>query len=107
MLVEPAFLTGADEARVSPGSLPEVFREVHDFFAPLESRDSEVLYVFGLMAHLFPWVLGDVKEWETRSAKYRTAYRNLVPDGLRPDVFAGRGFYGHYFRGQADVKAGY
>ncbi|HEY2028900.1 MAG TPA: hypothetical protein VGH20_06795 [Myxococcales bacterium] len=107
ILVEPPFLTGADEARVAPESLAGVFREVHDFLAPLESRDAELLYVFGLMAHLFPWVVGDVKEWETRSAEYRTAYRKLAPDGVRPDVFEGRGFYGHYFRGQAAVKGGY
>jgi hypothetical protein len=107
MMVEPPFLTGVDRTRIPQESLPGLFREVHDFLAPLESQDMEALYVFGLMAHLFPWVLGDEREWETRSAEYRTAYRKLAPDGVRPDVFVGRGFYGDYFRHQAAGRNGY
>jgi hypothetical protein len=107
MIVEPLFVTGLDKARVAQGTLPDVFREVHDFFAPPEGQDPEVLYVFGLMAYLFPWALGDEKEWEARSAEYRTVYRKLAPDGMRPDVFLGRGFYGDYFQHQAAAKDGY
>jgi len=107
MLVEPPFLTGLDEERVTSASLTDMFREVHDFFSPSESSDAEILYVFGLMACLVPWVVGDVTEWEARSAEYRMAYRRLAPSGLDPDVFTGRGFYGDYFRGQAAVKGGF
>jgi hypothetical protein len=73
----------------------------------VQRSDAEMLYVFGLMAHVFPWVLGDKKTWETRSRQYRVAYRKLEPEGIRPEAFAGRGFYGDYFADQARVKDGY
>jgi hypothetical protein len=107
LLVEPPFLTGLQEARMPSSSLAEVFREVHDYFAPEQHNDAETLYVFGLMAHLFPGGLGDEGTWEARSGQYRIAYRKLLPDGIRPEVFAARGFYGDYFAGQARVKGGY
>jgi hypothetical protein len=108
MLLEPPSLTGLEETRILSSSLPEVFREVHDYFVPQQQcDDAEVLYVFGLMAHLFPWVLGDGKAWEARRRDYRVAYRRLEPEGLRPEVFASRGFYGAYFAGQAHLKDGY
>jgi hypothetical protein len=34
-------------------------------------------------------------------------YRKLEPEGIRPETFAARGFYGDYFAGQARVKGGY
>lgn len=107
MLVEPPFLTGLEEARMPSSPLAEVFREVHDYFAPGQHSDAETLYVFGLMAHLFPSVLGDETTWEARSRQYRIAYRKLQPDGIRPEVFAARGFYGNYFAEQALVKGDY
>ena len=63
----------------------------------------------GLMAHLVPWLLGadGVDEWTARSEAYRRRYRQLMPSGIDPKVFAGRGAYGEYFGGQAAVKDGY
>jgi len=99
MLAEPPFLTRASEAVVP--SLPAVFSEVHDYLLPRADDDAEVLYVFGLMADLFPWVLGGEHTWEARAQTYLRKYRTIEPAGLRPEVFAGRGFYGDYFAGHA------
>jgi hypothetical protein len=71
------------------------------------TTDAEALYVVGLMAHLAPWLLGREDEWTARSEAYRSRYRQLLPNGIDPDVFNGRGAYGDYFRGQARVADGY
>ena len=109
LMVEPPFLTGLDETRVSSEELAAVFREVHDWLLPdaTATQDAEVLYVTGLMASLAPWLLGDSEEWTRRSEAYRTRYRELMPSGLDPQVFEGRGAYGEYFSSQAGVKRGY
>jgi hypothetical protein len=80
---------------------------VHDYFRPSIKSDAEMLYVVGLMANLFPYLLGDEPEWESIAAEYQQSYRALVPEGLSPSVFAGRGAYGDYFAGQTSVVGGY
>ena len=109
LMVEPSFLTGFDETRVSSEELAAVFHEVHDWLLPdgIGTQDAEALYAVGLMAALSPWLLGDIEEWTRRSEAYRNRYRELLPHGLDPEVFDGRGAYGEYFGSQAAVKGGY
>ncbi len=107
MLVEPPFLTGLDESRVSPDELSSLFNAIHESFVIANLDDAEVLYTTGLAAHLFPWALGDIATWERRGAEYRKRYRALAPSGLDPSLFAGRGAYGDYFARQARVEGGY
>jgi hypothetical protein len=107
LLIEPAHLTGLDEGRVPSAELVATFNEVHDHMAPAKRDDAELLYVVGLMSHLAPWLLGDIATWESRSRDYWSIYRRLVPNGLNPNGFAGRGAYGDYFGRQARVTDGY
>ena len=107
LLFEPPLLPGLDATRVAEGELRAVFNEVHDVVMLTSATDAETLYVVGLMAHLTPWLLGPEDEWTSRSKSYRLRYRRLVPDGIEPKIFEGRGAYGRYFRHQAAVKHGY
>jgi hypothetical protein len=105
--MEPEHLTGFTNDSASLEELRLVFNEVHNFVRPEIERDSEMLYVVGLMANLAPWLLGDYDEWEPRSTEYRRLYRALKPNGINPAIFDGRGAYGEYFQGQARVVGGY
>jgi hypothetical protein len=107
LLIEPGCITGLESTDPICDRLQRAFNEVHNHFSVLLSRDAEMLYVVGLMAHLSPWLLGDNDEWEVRSANYRLLYRKLAPSGIDPQIFAGRGYYGHYFYGQAGIRNGY
>jgi hypothetical protein len=107
LLFEPPCLTGLDAARVRSEDLAVLFSEVHDYFKPTIASDAEMLYAVGLMAHLFPWVLGDESTWEAVARDYRVRYRQLAPQGLSPEMFSGRGAYGDYFGGQSTVRNGY
>lgn len=107
LLLEPEHLTGLVRQRLPAGELEAVFNTVHDFMAPAESGDAELLYVTGLMAHLAPWLLGDHTTWEQRSHQYRQLYRSLEPDGINPAVFDELSYYGAYFASQAGVAGGY
>ena len=106
--LEPSHLTGLDRTTIAGSELDGIFQDVYATFADEIVDDAETLYVVGLMAHLSPWLLGeDVPTWEARSKKFRKRYRELLPDGISPDRFAGRGAYGDYFAGQAAVEDGY
>lgn len=70
-------------------------------------EDVEALYVAGLAARLCPWALGEASLWIARSEAYRDRYRQLMPDGISPAAFQGRGAYGDYLAGQARVAGGY
>jgi hypothetical protein len=107
--IEPAHLTGLDEQRLVEGELVAIINEVHDWVLPngAASDDIEALYVAGLPAQMFPWVLGDNGLWTARSIAYRSRYRQLAPDGLDPAVFEGRGAYGDYYGGQLQVVGGF
>jgi len=109
LYIEPAHLTGLDEARIPTDSLAAVFHAAHDWLLPTgeDTEDAEALYVAGLAAHLVPWALGDTSLWTARSEAYRVRYRQLAPDGLSPAIFEGRGAYGDYYAGQARVAGGY
>jgi len=106
--VEPPHLTGLDEALRSSLDLPSVFHTIYDTFADGILEDPECLFIVGLMASLTPWLLGgDVHEWESRSIVFREHYRALLPHGLPPAYFDGRGAYGDYFAGQVVVPGGF
>jgi hypothetical protein len=106
--LEPAHLTGLSESAKQSAQLPELFHEIYETFADGILDDVECLYVVGLMAQLTPWLLGEtVNAWEARSKEFRTRYRTLVPKGLTPAVFEGRGAYGDYFAGQVAVVGGF
>ena len=107
LMLEPSHLTGLNEASPDARDLARVFGEAHDALAPSTSADPELLFVFGLMAQLSPWLLGETATWEALSVRYRQTYRELLPNGIAPEVFANRGAYGEYFDGQARVKGGY
>ena len=114
-MCEPAYLTGFETQEGSSYMLKDglsdelrtIFQKVHDCFRPSISQDPEMLYVVGLMAHLFPYLLGDCFEWDARSIEYRKRYRTLRPDGISPGLFKGRGAYGDHFAYQAKGKNGY
>lgn len=103
LIIEPEHLTGFADSRGSADMLARVFRATHDCLLPDgdASRDSEALYVTGLAAQMFPWALGDEGAWMHRATRYRARYRELLPTGISPSVFEGRGAYGEYFAGQA------
>jgi hypothetical protein len=106
--LEPPHLTGFDETVVPSARLPEVFSAVYETLAGSILDDAEALYVVGLIAQLTPWLLGgDPESWEALSQEFRAQYRALVPEGLEPSTFEGRGAYGDYFAGQVQVPGGF
>ena len=106
--IEPSHLTGLDKTTIASSELDGIFQDVYTTFAEEIADDAETLYVVGLMAHLSPWLLGeDVPTWEVRSKDFQMRYRELLPDGISPGCFKGRGAYGDYFAGQAAVEGGY
>lgn len=106
--LEPPHLTGLDETIFPSARLPGVFSAVYETFSESILDDAEALYVVGLIAQLTPWLLGgDHEVWEARSRDFRVRYRALVPDGLTPSTFEGRGAYGDYFAGQVQVPGGF
>jgi hypothetical protein len=106
--LEPRHLTGYSEAVAPSSALPQLFHDVYATFEDEIEDDPECLYVVGLMARLTPWILGeDVGTWEARSAAFRVRYRELLPNGLAPTVFEGRGAYGKYFASQVAVPGGF
>ena len=106
-LVEPDFITGFEGSDKVFESLRVTFNDVYSEMAPSCAGDAEFLWVVGLMAHLFPWVLGKPEEWERVAAEFQAKYRSLAPQGLDPSRFAHRGAYGLYFGRQAAVIGGY
>jgi len=106
--LEPPHLTGWDEASSPSPQLSGLFSAVYETFADSLLDDPEVLYVVGLIAQLTPWLLGgDVGVWDIRSRNFRSRYRALLPEGLSPSYFEGRGAYGDYFADQVQVSGGF
>lgn len=107
-LCEPLGLTGmgnvlayTNENWHLADDLQTTFNEVHDYFRASIQDDAEMLYVVGLMAQLFPYMLGDENEWEAVSKAYRKRYRELLPNGIDPNTFRNRSAFGYYFEHQA------
>ncbi len=71
------------------------FKEVLEYVLPIIENDAEMLYIVGLGA------------WIARSEEYRRRYRELYPNGIEPNIFLNRGYYGEYYFGQASVEGGY
>ncbi len=107
LLCEPPHQTGLHERPVPSSALSAVFREVHEHFRPNIAADAEMLYAVGLMAHLFPYLLGDEAEFGALARDYRSLYRFLAPRGISSEVFTNRGAYGNYFAGQSQMAGGY
>jgi hypothetical protein len=106
--VEPPFLTGFNESATPGGSLALLFHDIYETFAGEILDDVECLCVVGLMASIAPWALGgDAAMWEARSETFKKRYRILLPEGLSPVHFEGRGAYGDYFSGQVAVPGGF
>jgi hypothetical protein len=109
---EPEHITGFSnswEERMQE-MLP-VFAAVHAYFEPEIHKDAEMLFVVGLIADMY-WFMLDkdvsvAKVWEERGKNYRKQYRALAPNGIDPSIFLNRGAYGDYFAGQAKVDGGY
>jgi hypothetical protein len=91
--------------------LIQTLNEVHVYFEPQIRQDAEMLYVVGVAAHMFWFMLEDDLEdarvWEKRAEDYHKHYRALLPNGIDPTVFHNRGAYGEYYAGQANVADGY
>ncbi len=60
-LAEPVHITGFDISDTLTDELRETFNLVHTYIQPSITTDAEMLYVVGLMAHLFPYLLDDTK----------------------------------------------
>ena len=106
-LIEPEHLTGFFVTEDLRQELNQLLNEVHDYFELQIYKDAEILYVFGLMAHMFWFMLEDNSIWEKRSIEYRQRYRALAPNGIDPEIFRNRGAYGAYYAGQAKIEGGY
>ena len=106
-LIEPRQYTNFMETDAERSELNEVLFEVHEFFAPTIKDDVEMLYVVGVMAHMFWFMFEHDRYWEQVSKDYHARYRELAPDGIDPTIFDGRGYYGEYYGGQARVENGY
>lgn len=107
LLCEPPQLTGLHETCTPPADPATVWHEVHTKFAGRIRRDAEMAYAIGLMAHLFPYLLGDEADLRELSREYRALYRSLAPDGASTSWFAERGAYGEYFRHQTSADGGF
>lgn len=93
---DPPFVTGLSE---DPNAVP-LWHETFSYLGGEGSTDAEVLYVSGIMAELFPWVLGDEAEWVKRGTYMQARAKELQPAGLPLTLFHDRGEYGEYFAHQ-------
>ena len=107
--VEPPFLTGLQRVDLPVDAIAAtVSRRLRHVQGRCVLDDAGSLFIVGLMAQLAPWALGeDASTWNSRSATFRARYRKLLPGGLSPTAFAGRGASGEYFAGQVTVPGGF
>ena len=98
---EPPWLTGLDESRVPESDRQRSFQDAHEYLRVDQAQDPELLYVFGLMATLFPYVLGDESTWKSRGEAYLAKHRVVAPRGADPNIFLDRGAFGAYFHHHA------
>lgn len=96
---DPPWVTGMAE---DPREV-ELWHEIFAHFGGEGSSDAEFLHVAGLMALLFPYVLGDEEAWEAAAERVKVRSLQLRPEGFPPELFEGRGGYGRYFAHQARV----
>jgi len=83
-----------------------LWREGFDAMGDEASTDAEFLFVAGLMAEIFPYVLGGEREWATRGSDMKSRAMKVQASSLPLSTFDNRGEYGKYFshqlRGQLD-----
>jgi hypothetical protein len=94
---DPPFVTGMSE---DPRA-EELWHEIFLHFGGEDSCDAEFLHVAGLMAGIFPWVLGDKQAWDAAAERMKMRSLQLRPEGFPPEFFEGRGDFGDYFAHQA------
>lgn len=106
--LEPSHITGLDEDLSPLLILDSLFHNVYETFAANIQNDVESLFVIGIIAGISPWLLGeDIPTWDARRETFRLRTRELLPEGLYPTHFEGRGAYGEYFASQAAVIGGF
>jgi len=93
---DPPFVTGMADDPMAP----HLWQETFAHFGGENSTDAEFLYVSGIMAELFPWVLGNETQWEQRGLRMQARAKEVQPDGLSVALFNDRGEYGEYFAHQ-------
>lgn len=98
---DPPHLTGLD----NDPEAEDLWRAIYADFGGEAATDAEFLHVAGMMAHIFPWALGPVEEWEARADRMTARALDLRPEGFSPAFFEGRGEYGDYFAHQARRSA--
>lgn len=106
-LIEPSQYTNFTETTAERKELNDVLYEVHEYFASSIGDDVEMLYTVGLMANMFWFMFDHDRYWEKVSMDYHVRYRELAPEWMDPQIFEGRGYYGEYYAGQAQVVGGY
>lgn len=105
LTLEPEHLTGADPARHHPAALRAAATTALAHLAPDLDRvdDPELALVLEVMFHLAPYAFGDAEAFSARADVLET--RRRQSGTVDPAVFRGRGWYGAYFEGQAEVFA--
>lgn len=93
---DPPFVTGLIDDPVAE----ELWRDVFAYSGGETSIDAEFLFVSGIMAELFPFALGDEKEWSQRGSRMKSRAMNLQPTAFSLSTFDNRGEYGTYFAHQ-------
>ncbi len=63
-MIEPEHLTGFSESANSTQELNEIFAEIHDYFESQIYQDAEMLYAFGVAAHMFWYMFDETNIWE-------------------------------------------
>src|SRR5262245_7448463 len=86
---DPPFLTGLKEDETAP----DLWHQAFGYLGGESSTDAEFLFVSGIMAHLFPWALGNEAEWEKRGLFLQARATDVQPEGLSLNVFDNRGEY--------------
>ena len=100
---DPNFVTGFTN---DPEAIP-LWHELFKWFGGLKSDDTEFLHCAGLMARLFPYVLGEEDTWVRNASLLEERARRLRPEGFTASYFEGRGDFGDYFAHQNRASAIY
>ena len=93
---DPPLVTGLSD----DPEAQQLWRDVFDYMGGEVSEDAEFLFAAGLMAELFPYVLGDEGEWAARGSLMKQRALSLQSTALPVSVFQDRGGYGEYFTHQ-------
>jgi hypothetical protein len=105
--IEPTHPTGLNQTVIQPSQLPVILKGACSTCAGELSDDAEALHIIGLIAHLYPWCIGeDVPTWEARSKACQVRYRELASKGIDSARFEGRGTCRDYFADQAAIESG-